>query len=160
MSPFRVVVLCTGNAARSLLGEALLAHLGGERFAVASAGTRPKGSVYPLALVVLAERGIATAGLRSKGIDELLATGARFDLAITVCDSAAAECPVFPGATVVHWGLEDPTNVQGSDETKLAAFRATADALARRLARLVALSDDELRAPGLAAKLAAVHRES
>jgi len=160
-TPFRVLIVCTGNAARSQMAEALLARLGDDRFEVASAGSRPAGFVHPLALVALVERGLDVAGLRSKGVDELFAGGARFDLVITVCDDAAVDCPTFPGAKhTVHWGLPDPSWAVGGEAERLAAFRATRDALERRLARLVALSDQELGSDDLVARLGAIHREA
>jgi arsenate reductase len=158
--PFRVLVVCTGNAARSILGEALLRHLGGERFAAASAGSRPAGFVHPLALEVLAEAGVDSGGAASKGVDDVLARDPRVDLVVTVCDSAAQSCPVVPGARTVHWGLDDPTAAAGDEAARRSAFRATRDALARRLARLVALSDDELRRADLVDRLAAIHGEA
>ena len=159
-APFHVLVVCTGNAARSILGEALLRHLGGGRFAAQSAGSRPAGYVHPLALAVLAELGIDAEGARSKSIDDVLGDDPRVDLVLTVCDFAAQSCPVVPGARTAHWGLADPTATPGGEAERLVAFRATRDALARRLALLVALSDDELRRGDLVARLEAIHREA
>jgi arsenate reductase len=137
-------VICTGNSARSILGEALLRHLGRGRLEVRSAGTHPKG-VNPLSLRVLAEAGIPADGLASTSVGAYL--GEPFDYVITVCDDAREACPVFPGAReTLHWGLPDPAAVEGTEEERLAAFRAT-------------LASIEARArsfPPIAARLAAV----
>ena len=129
--PIRVLFVCTGNSARSQIGQALLAHLGGPDFAVESAGTEPKG-VNPYAVRVLAEVGIDWANAESKALAPFLEQP--FDYVITVCDRARQACPVFPGSTnSLHWGLEDPAEVEGSDEEKLAAFRRTRQELTQRL---------------------------
>jgi arsenate reductase len=128
--PLRVLVICTGNSARSILGEALLRHLGEGRIESFSAGTHPKG-VNPLTLRTLAEAGIPADGLASKSLTDFL--GDPFDCVITVCDDAREACPVFPGASqTIHWGLPDPAAATGTEEERLAAFRAT---LARLEAR-------------------------
>jgi arsenate reductase len=121
-SPFRVLVLCTGNSARSQIGEALLAVRGGARAAgvveAESAGSRPAPRVNPYAVEVLAAHGIAWDGRVPKTIDEV--AGRPFDLVLTVCENARAACPYFPGARAqAHWGLPDP-----ADETEPAAARA------------------------------------
>ena len=132
----RVLFLCTGNSARSILGEALLRAMGGNTFDVHSAGTEPKG-INPYTAKVLAEEGIDASGLRSKGVEELL--GQKFDYVITVCDDAAEHCPVFPGAPArVHWRFPDPAAVEGDDGRKLAAFRETLLGLRRRLVPFIA----------------------
>ena len=158
-----VLVLCTGNSARSILSEALINHLGQGRFRAHSAGSHPTGRVNPYALRVLDERGIATAGLRSKSWDEFSVPGApHMDIVITVCDSAAGEtCPLWPGAPVrVHWGLEDPSNTGGGDEQKLEAFRATAYRIEARAARLVAMKDPLHENRQLEAELKRIHLEA
>ena len=120
--PVRILVVCTGNSARSILAEALFRHLGGDRVDVHSAGTEPKG-VNPLTLRVLEEAGVSTEGLRSKSVNDFL--GQRFDYVITVCDDARDACPVFPGvAESMHWGYPDPAKAEGSEAERLAAFRA------------------------------------
>jgi arsenate reductase len=132
----RVLVLCTGNSARSVIAEALLKQAGGDAFEVYSAGTRPKG-INPYTERVLAEAGIGLEGFRSKGVDEF--AGQRFDYVITVCDSAAEECPVFPGAPVrLHWSFPDPAAVEGSEDEILAAFRDTVRGMRGRVQHFVA----------------------
>jgi thioredoxin type arsenate reductase len=129
--PIRVLFVCTGNSARSQIAEALLERIGGGDFAVDSAGTDP-GGVNPLTLRVLAEAGIDWSTATSKSIDGFL--DQRFDYVITVCDRARQACPVFPGSyDAFHWGLEDPAEVEGSDELKLAAFRRTYRELVQRI---------------------------
>ena len=140
--PYNVLFLCTGNSARSILGEALLNSLGKGRFRAWSAGSRPGGRVNPFALEILAKNGFATEGLRSKSWDEFAAPGApEFDFIFTVCDAAAAEtCPVWPGHPMsAHWGIPDPAAVEGDDETKRRAFRDAFSRLQRRISLLVNL---------------------
>src|SRR5690606_12786685 len=122
----RVLFLCTGNSARSVLAEATLRAWAGHRFEVFSAGSHPSGVVNPHALAQLAAEGMSIAGLRSKSWDEFAVDGAApMDLVITVCDAAAAEsCPVVFGDFLrVHWGLPDPAAVEGDDATRREAFR-------------------------------------
>lgn len=131
----RVLFLCTGNSARSQLAEAMLRVLGGRAFEVASAGTQPAG-LHPLTVRVLAEVGIDAASARSKHLDEFLDQS--WDYVITVCDSAAEECPIFPGAAYVeHWSFADPAASEGTSEERLAAFRQARDAIRARVARFV-----------------------
>ena len=119
--PMRVLFVCTGNSARSIMAEALLRHHGGDEFEVHSAGTVPRG-VNPLTLRVLAEAGINTSFARSKSVDEYL--GQTFDYVVTVCDQARQVCPVFPGVhESLHWGYDDPAEATGSEEERLAVFR-------------------------------------
>jgi len=123
VSPVRVLFLCSGNSARSIIGAALLRDLGGSDFAVYSAGTHPKG-INPLTARVLAREHIDISGDRSKHVSEF--DGQSFDYAITVCDDAAEECPLFPGAPErIHWSLADPAAVHGTEDEKLNAFRRT-----------------------------------
>lgn len=127
-TPFTVLVLCTGNSARSILGEALFNHLGEGRVRAFSAGSRPKGAPHPGALRLLARRGIDPSPFRSKSWDEFSRAGApAIDLAITVFGNAAGEaCPVFSGSPIkAHWGLPDPAEVTGSEADIDAAFEET-----------------------------------
>jgi arsenate reductase len=129
--------VCTGNSARSLLGEALLRDRGGADFEVHSAGTHPSG-VNPLTLQVLAEAGISSDGLRSKSVAEYL--DQHFDYVITVCDDARQACPVFPGVhESLHWGYDDPSAVEGTEGVRLAAFRRTMTAMGERINQFVTL---------------------
>ncbi|MDN4589109.1 protein-tyrosine-phosphatase [Xenophilus aerolatus] len=142
--PLNVLFLCTHNSARSILAEAVLNDLGGGRFRAFSAGSSPRENQQPnpLALEVLERAGISTAGLRSKSWDEFgQADAPHMDLVITVCDNAAGEvCPYWPGhPATAHWGYPDPSEVSGSDEQRLEAFRQTLHAIRRRLELLVNL---------------------
>jgi protein-tyrosine-phosphatase len=138
-APVRVLFVCWGNSARSLLGEALMRHLGGDRVEVHSAGIEPRG-VHPLTLRVLEEAGLPTAGLRSKSIDEYL--GQRFDYVITVCDDARGACPVFPGvAESLHWGYPDPVKVEGTEAQRLAAFRSVFTGLGSRIHQFLPIAE-------------------
>jgi arsenate reductase len=129
-----VLFLCTGNSARSQMAEALLRHLAGDRYEAASAGTRPSESIHPLAVRMLEERGIPLDGQEPKQARALLGRAPVRHL-ITVCDAAASECPsVWPGAlTREHWPLDDPAAVEGSEDRRESAFRATRDELERRI---------------------------
>jgi arsenate reductase (thioredoxin) len=143
MTPIRVLFVCTHNSARSQIAEALLARYGGEDFQVASAGTE-ETRVHPYAVRVLADLGIDWSGARSKLITEFL--DQQFDYVITVCDRARQTCPVFPGSSnSLHWGLDDPSAVEGTDEEKLAAFRRTELEISTRLRPFI---DIALRAAG------------
>ncbi len=136
--PLRILFLCTGNSARSILAEAICRARGGDRVEVFSAGSKPRGAPHPMALAVLRDRGLPTEGLASKSWDLFAGPDApALDLVVTVCDSAAAEpCPVFPGpARRLHWSLPDPAAVEGSEEE--AAFEAVADELERRIGALL-----------------------
>ena len=133
-----VLFLCTHNSARSILAEATLNHIGRGRFKAYSAGSSPRANQQPnpLGLQVLKTAGISTEGLYSKSWDEFAAPDApQMDLIITVCDNAAGEvCPVWPGhPATAHWGYADPSEVQGTDEQRLEAFRQTLMAIKRRL---------------------------
>ena len=140
---YRVLVLCTGNSARSQIAEALLAERGAGRFVVASAGSRPAAQVNPYAVRVLAERGIAGEGRVPKPIEGL--EGEPWDFVITVCDRAREACPIFPRRPVfAHWGMPDPAEVGGTDEEKLRAFRDTLIALERRIALFLELPLEKL----------------
>ena len=126
-SKTRVLVLCTGNSARSQMAEGLLRHDAGDRFAVESAGTKP-GVVRPEAIAAMREIGIDISQHRSKHVDEF--AGDRFDYVLTVCDNAKESCPIFPGhGTRIHRAFDDPAAVQGSEAERLAAFRRVRDEL-------------------------------
>ena len=129
----RVLILCTGNSARSQMAEGLLRQDGGDRFEAASAGTKPS-IVRPEAIAAMAEIGIDISSHRSKSVDEFLDNPP--DLLITVCDSARETCPVFPVAVErLHWPFEDPASVEGSWDERLAAFRRVRDQIRARLVR-------------------------
>jgi arsenate reductase len=123
----RVLILCTGNSARSQMAEGLLRHDAGEQFEVESAGTKP-GVVRPEAIAAMRELGIDISGQRSKHVDEF--KGQHFDVVITVCDNAKESCPVFFGAAKrLHHSFEDPAAAQGSEGERLALFRRVRDEL-------------------------------
>ncbi|HET7495703.1 MAG TPA: arsenate reductase ArsC [Candidatus Limnocylindrales bacterium] len=137
-SPIRVLFVCTGNSARSLMAEAMLRRYGGDRFEVHSAGTEPLG-VNPLTLRVLAERGIDASWARSKSVDEF--RGQIFDYVITVCDQARQVCPVFPGDHAsLHWGYDDPAEATGTEEERLAVFRRVLLAMSERVAQFATVT--------------------
>jgi arsenate reductase (thioredoxin) len=157
--PLEVLVLCTGNSARSIVGEALVSHLGKGRLRGHSAGSHPRGRVDPLALRVLAEAGIPTRTFYSKSWSEFSRRQApRLDLVITVCDAAAEEtCPWWPGAPLrVHWGVPDPAAVAGTEAQRLAAFRAVFATLRSRIEALVVLVDRRLARERFARELYAI----
>ncbi|HEY5629775.1 MAG TPA: MerR family transcriptional regulator [Candidatus Limnocylindrales bacterium] len=137
-TPIRVLFLCTHNSARSQIAEALLGRYGGEDFLVRSAGTE-QTRVNPYAVRVLAELGIDWSAAQSKVLTEFVAEP--WDYVITVCDRARQACPVFPGAVnSLHWGLDDPSDAEGTDEQKLAAFRQTATEVSVRLRPFVEIA--------------------
>ena len=128
----RVLILCTGNSARSQMAEGLLRHIAGHRFDVESAGT-VASFVRPQAIAAMAEIGIDISGHRSKCLDEFLETP--FDYVITVCDNANETCPIFPGdATRIHWSFDDPAEAVGNDEEQMALFRRVRDEIREKLA--------------------------
>jgi len=135
----KVLVLCTGNSARSQMAEGLLRHEGGDRFEVYSAGTKP-GRVRPEAIAVMDEIGIDISGHRSKSVDEFV--GVDLDFVITVCNNAYESCPIFPGQTRrLHWPFEDPTAIEGAEADRRAAFRRIRDQIHGRI--MVFLDGDE-----------------
>ena len=139
--PIRVLFVCTGNSARSVMAEALLRQHGGSAFEVHSAGTEPKG-VNPLTLRVLAGVGIDASWARSKSVDEF--AGQSFDYVITVCDQARQSCPVFPGAhESLHWGYDDPAAAEGSDEERLVVFRRVLTLIGERISLFIPLTGRE-----------------
>ncbi len=139
---FNVLFLCTGNSARSILGECLITRLGKGRFRGYSAGSHPKGEVHPLALEFLRRNRFDTEGLRSKDWAEFAVPGAPvMDFVFTVCDRAAAEvCPIWPGQPMTaHWGIADPAAVEGTEEERRKAFRRAYLELERRISLFVSL---------------------
>jgi arsenate reductase len=139
MQKKKVLVLCTGNSARSQMAEGLLRHEGGNRFEVFSAGTKPS-QVRPEAIAVMKEIGLDISGHRSKSVDEFV--GRDLEFVITVCDNAKETCPIFPGTTKrLHWAFDDPAAVEGPEDVRLAAFRKIRDQLHGRI--MVFLKGDE-----------------
>jgi len=127
----RVLILCTGNSARSQMAECLFRDEAGDAFEVFSAGTKPS-SVRPEAIAVMNEIGIDISGHRSKSVDEF--AGNQIDYVITVCDNARESCPIFPGETKrLHWSFQDPAAVQGSEEERKSAFRRIRDQIHGRI---------------------------
>lgn len=151
--PLNVLVLCTGNSCRSILGEALINHLGQGRLRAFSAGSHPVGKVNDNALATLARHGLPTEGYRSQSWDEF--EDADIDILITVCASADGEtCPVYLGSAVRgHWGLPDPAHVKGTPEQIEAAFDATYAALEKRTRALLELPIETLSGAELATAL-------
>jgi len=142
-SPMRILILCTGNSARSQIAEALFATKGRGRVEAASAGSRPAERVNPFAVEVLGEASIDWQGRTPRGMDGL--EQEHWDFVITVCDRAKESCPYFPGQPVLaHWGMPDPAEVEGSDDAKRAAFRDTFITLGRRIDLLLALPVEKL----------------
>lgn len=133
MSKQSVLILCTGNSARSQMAEGLLRHIAGDRFEVASAGTKPS-TVRPEAVQAMKEIGISLDGHRSKSVDEFL--GKPIDYVITVCDNAKESCPIFPAATDrMHWPFQDPPGPnEGTEEKRMDIFRMVRDQMKARFA--------------------------
>ena len=135
-----VLILCTGNSARSQMAEGLLRNMAGDRVEVASAGVAPT-HVRPEAIAAMKEIGIDISNHRSKSIDELITQA--FDYVITVCDNANQHCPVFPGPfRRIHWSIDDPAAVEGDDRMRLTAFREARDELRERLRRFIQVEVD------------------
>ena len=140
----RVLILCTGNSARSQMAEGLLRHLAGDRFEVESAGVEPS-HVRPQAIAAMREIGIDISGHRSKSVDEF--NGQEFDYVITVCDNALERCPVFPGKTKhLHWSFDDPARAEGDETAVLAVFRRVRDEIEKRLREFIG-SDHQSSTP-------------
>lgn len=160
MAPFQILVLCTGNSARSQIAEALIATLGAQRAAgritAVSAGSHPATQVNPGAVAVLAAHGISWGDRTPRHVDAII--DRPFDLVISVCDNARDACPILPGArATVHWGLPDPAEF--SEPVKVrAAFAATYDALRARIEALLALPLETLPPAELTARAAEIHR--
>lgn len=153
---YNVLFLCTGNSARSIVGEALINHVGNGRFRGFSAGSTPKGEVHPLTLETLRKAGISTDGLRSKPWDEFATADApKMSFVFTVCDNAAGEaCPVWPGQPMTaHWGIEDPAAVDGPDFKKEAAFEDALKYLRNRIGAFMSLPLESIDRMALGSKL-------
>lgn len=153
---FNVLFLCTGNSARSILAEAILNRLGGDKFRAFSAGSDPKGQVNPHALDLLKRLDYPTAALRSKSWSEFSAAGApHLDFVFTVCDNAASEvCPVWPGQPVTaHWGIPDPAAATGDEKEIAAAFRDAYLRMQRRIELFAGLPVKSLDRMALKKKL-------
>jgi len=135
----RVLILCTGNSARSQMAEGLLRHDAGDRFEVVSAGVEPS-QVRTQAIEAMCEVGIDISGHRSKSVDEF--AGQEFDYVITVCDNANERCPIFPGNTErIHWSFDDPAAAEGDEDRGLAVFRRVRDEIRQRLRVFAAAID-------------------
>ena len=148
--PFTVLILCTGNSARSIMAEFALNARGAGRFRAFSAGSRPTGAPNPFAVAQLRAAGIDASGARSKSWDEFAGPDApALDLVVTLCDSTASEtCPYWPGAPLtVHWGLPDPAAATGSDAEIAQAFKAAFGVIDRRLSALCVLPSLDVRDP-------------
>jgi len=159
--PYNVLFLCTGNSARSILGEALINHWGRGRFRGFSAGSHPKGEVHPLALEILEKYHMPTGSLRSKSWDEFAAPGAPpLHFVFTVCDRAAKEvCPLWPGQPMTaHWGIEDPAAVVGTAEEQLRAFNRAFRELDARIKIFTSLRLEMLDRMALQKQLDAIGR--
>ena len=137
-APIRVLFVCTGNSARSIMAEALLRQQGGAAFEVYSAGTEPRG-INPLTIRTLEAAGLDASWARSKSVTEFL--GQPFDYVITVCDQARQSCPVFPGVhESLHWGYEDPAEAEGTEEERLEVFRRVFIGLGQRIAMFIPIA--------------------
>lgn len=157
---YNVLILCTGNSARSVLGEVLFNCLGKGKFRAYSAGSKPAGKVNPGAIEWLQAHGHSIEGMRSKSWDEFSRADAPvFDFILTVCDNAAGEvCPLWLGhPATAHWGIPDPAHVQG-DEARRAAFNKAAEQLTRRIQLFLALPIEKLDSLALKAKLNEIGR--
>lgn len=161
---FNVLVLCTGNSARSILGEALFNHLGKGRVRAFSAGSKPAGRVNPVALETLEKHGMVMADARSKSWDEFNAGavpgGLTFDFIFTVCDNAASEaCPVWPGhPATAHWGIPDPAHVEPI-EARREAFETAYRQLKRRIEAFLALPLESMSREEAIAAARRIHEE-
>ena len=151
--PYKFLFLCTGNSARSIIGEYLLRRLGGTRFEVFSAGSFPTGKVNPLAVQVLKDvYNIDASAARSKSWEEF--KDVEFDFVVTVCDNARESCPVWPGQPIVaHWSSPDPAAVEGTDAERYRAFKDVAFQINHRLELLTSLPLDNLDRHKLAAAI-------
>ncbi|MGL6181689.1 MAG: arsenate reductase ArsC [Aestuariivirga sp.] len=157
--PFNVLFLCTGNSARSIFGEAILAREGLGKFKAYSAGSQPRGEVHPYTLELLRHLNHPTKGIRSKSWDEFAKPGAPLlDFVFTVCDDAAKEvCPVWPGQPMsAHWGVPDPAAVEGTEAERRLAFAESYRMLKNRISAFVNLPIASLDRLSLKTKLDAI----
>lgn len=152
-APYRALFICTGNCCRSQMAEALLRHIGGDRFNAHSAGAEPSGFVHPLVIETMHRMNVSTEGQYSKSWNEL--ADDRYDIIITLCDYAADQpCPTWPGhPATAHWGLPDPSFYPGSDEDRLAAADRVANQIRHWIEQMVALPLNDLTADQLKAEL-------
>jgi arsenate reductase len=156
--PLRVLILCTGNSARSQMAEAILNQKGRGRFIAESAGSQPAPRVNPYTVEVLREAGIDWRGRQPRTIDGLETQP--WDIVITVCDRAREACPYFPGQPVLaHWGMEDPAAVEGDEDTKRRAFREALQLVSRRIDLMLALPAEKLEKLTLQERLRAIGAE-
>jgi arsenate reductase (thioredoxin) len=159
---YNILVLCTGNSARSIMGEALFNTLGAGRFRAYSAGSHPAGRVNPFAIEQVRALGYPVENLRSKSWDEFAAPGApELDFVITVCDKAAGEmCPLWPGQPITaHWGFPDPAAVEGSDEEKRTAFAQTLRQMRNRVQLFLSLPLETLDTLAIEKKMRAIGQQ-
>ncbi|MFI5280551.1 MAG: arsenate reductase ArsC [Gemmatimonadales bacterium] len=158
MKALRVLVLCTGNSARSQMAEALFNQLGHGRVVAESAGSRPAASVNPFAIEMLNQSHVPWRGHPPRGLDGL--EKLHWDFVITVCDKAKESCPVFPGQPILaHWGMPDPAEVEGSDTNKRAAFLDAFTLIRRRVELMMALPLEKLERLALEARMRAIGTE-
>jgi len=160
--PYNILVLCTGNSARSIIGEALFNTMGAGRFKAYSAGSHPTGKVNPFAIGLVQELGYPVENLRSKSWDEFAAPGApELDFVVTVCDKAAGEmCPLWPGQPVTaHWGFPDPAAVEGTDEEKRSAFAGTLRQMRNRVQLFLSLPLETLNRLAIENRMRAIGKE-
>lgn len=156
---YNVLILCTGNSARSILAEAIINREGAGRFRAFSAGSQPKGMPNPVGIELLKSLGYETSAFRSKSWNEFSGAGApAMDIVITVCDSAAGEaCPLWPGVPVVaHWGIPDPADAGETQAERLEAFKVAYRRLEARIQALVALPIETMSVAELKARLAEI----
>jgi arsenate reductase len=160
--PYNILVLCTGNSARSIIGEALFNTMGAGRFKAYSAGSHPTGKVNPFAIEQVQALGYPVENLRSKSWDEFAAPGApELDFVVTVCDKAAGEiCPFWPGQPVTaHWGFPDPAAVEGSDDVKREAFRQTVRQIRTRVQLFLSLPLETLDRMAIENRMRAIGKQ-
>jgi arsenate reductase len=160
--PYNILVLCTGNSARSIMGEALFNTLGAGRFHAYSAGSHPTGRVNSFALELVGALDYPLENLRSKSWDEFAQPGApQMDFVITVCDNAAGEmCPLWPGHPVTaHWGFPDPAGIEGTDEEKRAAFALTLRQIRNRVQLFLSLPLETLDRMAIENRMRAIGKQ-